>query len=167
VPITVPAGQLAAQVPPALDAVLAAQAAHAAPSAELSPAGQSVHAPPAVDVLPAGHFVHAPPAIDVSFAAQFAHAAPATDVLPAGHLVHIDCFTTACSVPIGHLVHSVASVVVENVFTAQSVQVLLLAASANCPTTHAFKFLLINIINKYARFVFIFYKMNFIYLLTY
>jgi hypothetical protein len=87
--------------------------------------------------------------------------------LPAGHLVHIDCFTTACSVPIGHLVHSVASVVVENVFTAQSVQVLLLAASANCPTTHAFKFLLINIINKYARFVFIFYKMNFIYLLTY
>ena len=159
-----PAKQSAAQVPPTADAVLAAQAAHAPPApSELSPAGQSVHAPPAVDVLPAGHFVHAPPApSDVSFAKQFAHTVPAAVFdLPTGHLVHIIDFTVACSDPIGHLVHAVASVVVENSCTGQSVQV---PALSYCPTSHAFKFLLINIINKYARFVFIFNKMNFIYL---
>jgi hypothetical protein len=167
VPFTVPAGQFVSHVPPAIDALPSPQAAHAPPApSEVSPIAQSVHAPPAVDVLPAGHFVHAPPApSDVSFVEQSAHAVPAAVFdLPTGHLVHIIDFTVACSDPIGHLVHSVASVVVENSCTGQSVQV---PALSYCPTSHAFKFLLINIINKYARFVFIFNKMNFIYLLTY
>ena len=155
-PFTVPAGQFVSHVPPAIDALPASHAAHAAPATDVSPIAQSVHAPPAVDVLPAGHFVHAPPApSDVSFAKQFAHTVPAAVFdLPTGHLVHIIDFTVACSDPIGHLVHAVASVVVENSCTGQSVQV---PALSYCPTSHAFKFLLINIINKYARFVFIFY----------